>query len=143
SGKSEGIYVCRLNQLTGELKPYRSIKSINPSFLMTGEGGRHLFAVNEVAEFEGKPSGAVSAFSIDRATGHLTFLNQQSSRGADPCYLTLDRKGKFLMVANYTGGSLAVMPIQHGGSLGPATDVIKHQGSSIKEQQKGPHVHCV
>jgi 6-phosphogluconolactonase len=143
SGKSEGIYVCRLNPLTGELEPYSSIKSINPSFLVTAPESRYLFAVNEVSEFEGKPSGAVSAFAVNTATGNLRFLNQQPSLGADPCYLTLDRKRKFLMVANYTGGSLALMPIQPGGSLGPATNVIKHQGASIKEQQTGPHVHCV
>jgi 6-phosphogluconolactonase len=70
-------------------------------------------------------------------------LNQQPSLGADPCHLTIDRKRKNLLVANYTGGSVAVLPIRRDGSLGPASDVKQHEGSSIKEQQKGPHAHCV
>jgi 6-phosphogluconolactonase len=143
SGKSEGIYYCRMNEMTGELKRYGSIKSANPSFITTDPGRQYLYAVNEVGEIGGKPSGAVSAFSINEATGNLTFLNQQPSLGADPCHLTLDHKRKFLLVANYTGGSLSVIPILGDGSLGAATDVVQHHGASIREQQKAPHAHCV
>jgi 6-phosphogluconolactonase len=143
SGKSEGIYIYRMDPSTGELKRFNAIKSINPSFLTIDRSRRYLYAVNEVADFGAKPSGAVSAFSIDSATGNLRFLSQQSSLGADPCHLTLDRRGKFLLVANYTGGSLSVLPILHDGSLGSATDFVQHAGSSIKEQQKGPHAHCI
>lgn len=143
SGKSEGIYVYRMNSVSGELVHFNSFKSINPSFLTIDKNERYLYAVNEVSEFEGKPGGAVSAFAIDPATGNLKFLNQQPSLGADPCYLTVDRKSKNLLVANYTGGSVAVLPIQDDGRLRPGIDLKQHAGSSVKEQQKGPHAHCI
>jgi len=143
SGNSEGIYVYRVDQASGELKRFTSIKSVNPSFLAIDRSRRYLYAVNEVPEFAGQSSGAVSAFAIDSRTGNLRFLNQQASLGADPCHLTVDRNRKFLLVANYTGGNLAVLPIQRDGILGPATSFVQHEGSSIKEQQKGPHAHCI
>jgi 6-phosphogluconolactonase len=143
SGKSEGIYVYRMNRISGELTQLSSIKSTNPSFLAIDRSRRYLYAVNEVPEFGGKPGGAVSAFAIDSSSGNLSFLNQQPSLGADPCYLTVDRKRKNLLVANYTGGNVSVLSIQQDGSLGPATDVKQHEGSSTKEQQKAPHAHCI
>ncbi|MGI9168080.1 MAG: lactonase family protein [Pyrinomonadaceae bacterium] len=143
SGKSEGIYIYRMDRDTGELVRFNSIKAVNPSFLTIDQSRRNLYAVNEVGEFAGQSSGAVSAFAIDSRTGNLTFLNQQASLGADPCYLTVDRYRKFLLVANYTGGNLSVLPIQRDGMLGPATNFVQHEGSSIKDQQKGPHAHCI
>jgi 6-phosphogluconolactonase len=143
SGKSEGIYLYRMDAVSGELKRINAFKSVNPSFLTIDRRKRYLYAVNEVNEFEGKPSGAVSAFAIEPATGNLRFLNQQASVGADPCYLTIDRQRKRLLVANYTGGNVVVLPIQPDGSLAVATDVDQHEGSGPKEQQKGPHAHCV
>jgi 6-phosphogluconolactonase len=144
SGKSEGIYVYRMNLETGELKRLDSIKAVNPSFVTISGDRNHLYAVNEVTEFAGKSSGAVSAFSIDSTTGKLSFLNQQASMGADPCHVIIDRTGRFAVVANYTGGNISVFPIQRDGSLGPATQVVQHHGSSInKEHQEGPHAHCV
>jgi len=143
SGKSDGIYVYRMDRVSGELKRFNSVQAVNPSFLAIDRNKRYLYAVNEVPEFGGKPGGAVSAFAIDSATGNLRLLNQQPSLGADPCHLTVDRKRKSLLVANYTGGNVAVLPIQRDGSLGPATDLEQHEGSSTKEQQKGPHAHCI
>jgi 6-phosphogluconolactonase len=142
SGPSEGIYVYRMNTDTGELKKVSSIKSANPSFLALDRSRRFLYAVNELSEFEGRTGGAVSAFAID-STGNLGFLNQQASMGADPCHLTVDRKRSSLLVANYTGGNVAVLPILKNGTLGPATDVKQHEGAGPKEQQKGPHAHCI
>lgn len=146
SGKSEGIYIYRMNLETGELKPFDSIKAVNPSFLTINSvngSRRYLYAVNEVTEFAGKSSGAVSAFSIDPTTGILKFLNQQASMGADPCHVIVDQTGRFVLVANYTGGNVSVFPIQPDSSLGPATDLVQHHGSSIKEHQEGPHAHCI
>ena len=137
SGKSEGVYVYRMDQLTGELKRVGSVRSENPSFLTIDPGRRFLYAVNE------KPEGLVSAFRIDQKTGELTFVNQQSSQGADPCHLSVESGGKSVLVANYTSGTLAVLPIQRGGSLGTAIDVKQHDGSGPREQQKGPHAHCI
>ncbi len=143
SGKSEGIYHCLMNSKTGELNCISSLKAENPSFLAIDRKRRYLYAVNELKEFSGKPSGGVSAFNIDAKTRKLTLVNQQPSLGADPCHLAVDRTGKFLVVANYTGGNISVLPIQSDGSLGVATDVIHHHGTGIKEQQDGPHPHCV
>jgi 6-phosphogluconolactonase len=143
SGKSQGIYVYRMDRTRGELKGFSSIHSVNPSFLAIDRKRRYLYAVNEVNEFDGKPGGAVSAFEINSTNGTLRLLNQQPSLGADPCHLTVDRKRKNLLVANYTGGSVAVLPIQRDGRLGAARDLKQHEGSGIKEQQKGPHAHCV
>lgn len=142
SGKSEGIYVYRMNSDTGQLKMFSSIKSENPSFLTLDRSRRFLYAVNEVNSFDGKPSGAVSAYTID-STGSLKFLNQQPSMGADPCHLTVDRKRTSLLVANYTGGNVALLPILKNGTLGPASDVRQHEGSGPKKQQNGPHAHCI
>lgn len=147
SGQSEGIYTYVMNVDTGELKRTGSTKAVNPSFLALHAGSgmrRYLYAVNEVNDFAGKSSGAVSAFSIDSTTGSLNFLNQQASMGADPCHVIVDRTGRFAIVANYSGGSVSVLPIQRNGNLGPASDVVQHHGSSVnKERQEGPHAHCV
>ena len=142
STTSEGIYVYRMNSDTGELKKISSIKSDNPSFLTIDRSKKFLYAVNELKEFEGKPSGAVSAYAIE-SSASLRFLNQQPSMGSDPCHLTVDRKRSSLLVANYTGGNLALLPILKNGTLGPASDVKQHEGSGPKEQQKGPHAHCI
>jgi 6-phosphogluconolactonase len=142
SSTSEGIYTYRMNSETGQLTKFSSIKSENPSFLTLDRSKRFLYAVNEVQQFDGKPSGAVSAYAID-PNGKLEFLNQQPSMGADPCHLTVDRKRTSLLVANYTGGNVALLPILKNGTLGPATDVKQHEGSGPKEQQKGPHAHCI
>ncbi len=143
SGQSQGIYIYRMNPATGQLRRFDSIKSVNPSFLTIDRRRRYLYAVNEVADFGGKPSGAVSAYAIDSTTGGLKFLNQQPSMGADPCHVIVDRSGRFALIANYTGGIVSVLPIQRDGRLEPAAQAIQHHGSSVMEQQKGPHPHCV
>ena len=143
SGKSEGIYVYRMDHATGALTRFSSVKSVNPSFLTIDRSKRYLYAVNEVGEYAGKPGGAVSAFAIDPATGNLRLLNEQATQGADPCHLSLDSRKRALLVANYTGGSVTVLPVRTDGTLGMAIDVKQHEGSSVKEQQKGPHAHCV
>ncbi len=143
SGKSEGIYIYRMNMDTGELRHFNTIKAVNPSFLAIDGKKRYLYAVNEVSEFAGARSGAVSAYAIDK-TGNLKFLNQQPSMGGDPCHLILDGTSRFVLVANYTGGNVSVLPVKDDGSLGPATDVAQHKGSSVnRERQEGPHAHCI
>jgi len=116
----------------------------NPSFFEVDLKRRLLFAANEVNQFEGRPTGAVSAFSIDPATGRLTLLNQRPSMGTGPCHVVLDNENRNLLVANYGGGSVAVLPVGPDGQLGAATDVVQHTGRSIDPvRQKGPHAHCV
>src|SRR5215471_950841 len=145
SGKSEGIYVFKLNTSTGQLVYSNTIKGvIDPSFLVVDGTGRFLYSVNEVNEFGGKPTGAVSAFSRDQKTGNLVLLNQRASHGGSPCYVIVDAAGRYLLVANYTGGNVSVFPILPDGSLGEASDEVQHQGSGPnKERQEAPHAHCV
>jgi 6-phosphogluconolactonase len=143
SGKSEGIYGYHVGYgMASGLNRFTSSKSVNPSYLAIDKSKTYLYAVNEVGEYAGKPGGGVSAFKIGEK-GNLRFLNEQATLGADPCYLTIDRQKKNLLVANYTGGSVTVLPIRSDGTLNVATDVKQHEGSGPKEQQKGPHAHCV
>jgi 6-phosphogluconolactonase len=145
SGKSEGIYLYRLNLRSGELKHVATTKGVkDPSYLALAPSRRYLYAVNEVEEFAGKKSGALSAFSVDQRTGELRLLNQQPSLGGAPCYVVVDQTGRFVLVANYVGGNVAVIPVNSDGSLGEATDVKQDLGSSINtERQEGPHAHCI
>jgi 6-phosphogluconolactonase len=116
----------------------------NPSFLAIRPGGDVLYAVNEVTEHGGKASGAVSAFSIDRATGALRRLGEQPSEGGAPCHVSVDRGGRAVLVANYAGGNVALLPIQAGGALTPATHVAQHRGSGPDEaRQTSAHAHCI
>jgi 6-phosphogluconolactonase len=141
---SEGIYICRLDLSSGKLRRADVAKGVvNPSFLAIDRRRQFLYAVNEVTTFGGKPSGAVSSFSIDQKTGALKFLNQRSSSGSGPCHLTIDGSGKFVLVANYDAGSIAVLPLR-AGTLGAPADMVQHHGSSINpERQEGPHAHGV
>ena len=143
SGKSEGIYGYHMDAGTGALTRFTSIMSVNPSFLTIDRSKRFLYAVNEMGEFLEKPGGAVSAFAIDPVTGNLRLLNQQATHGADPCHLSVDSRKRTLLVANYTGGNVSVFPLRSDGTLGMVAEVKQHEGSGPKEQQKGPHAHCV
>lgn len=143
-GKSEGIYRCRFNLGSGKLAVESTTNGVtNPSFLALDRIQGRLFCVGETSEFQGRPGGSVSAFALDPETSDLGFLNSRSTGGADPCYLTVDSAGRFVLVANYTGGSLAVLPIGNDGRLGEATDLVQHKGSSVKARQQGPHAHSV
>ena len=145
TGKSEGIYLYRMSLSSGELKHVTTTRGVvNPSFLTLDPERRYLYAVNEVTDFAGKPGGAVSAFAINRKTGKLQFLNQQPSLGGAPCYVTVDRTDRFLLVANYGGGNVSVFSIERDGKLGGVTDVDQHQGSSVDpDRQTGPHAHSI
>jgi 6-phosphogluconolactonase len=143
--KSKGIYVTRMNPATGELTaPELAAETPSPSFLAVHPSRNLLYSVNEVNTFQGKPAGAVTAFSIDRATGKLTLLNQQSSVGGGPAHLIVDKEGRNVLVANYGGGSVAVLPIDADGRLKPSSSFVQHTGSSVNaSRQKEPHAHSV
>src|SRR5262249_14694101 len=111
--KSKGIYRCEIDLKTGELsKPELAAEVKSPSFLAIHPTTKFLYAVGEVDQFAGKNTGAVSAFSLDAATGELKLLNQQSAGGPGPCHVVVDRVGKNVLVANYSGGSCACLPVR-------------------------------
>jgi 6-phosphogluconolactonase len=141
--KSQGIYVSHLDPTTGLLTAPELAGAVSsPSFVAIHPSHQFLYAVNEVSTFQGKKAGAVTAFAIEPRTGKLTLLNQQSSGGSGPCHLNVDRTGRNVLVANYGGGSCAVLPIDQDGRIGAATTFIQHRGSSMdKRRQEGPHAH--
>ncbi|MGE5672483.1 MAG: lactonase family protein [Mycobacterium leprae] len=135
---SEGIYAYRLDEATGALSGLSITPSENPSYLAIHPNGRYLYAANELAE------GTVTAYAVDSPSGRLSQLNQASTHGHSPCYLCVDPTGHHLLVTNYFGGNVVVLPIQADGSLGAATAVVQHQGVGPNpERQEAPHPHSV
>jgi 6-phosphogluconolactonase len=148
--ESKGIYAYRFDSASAELTSLGlAAETTNPSFLAIDPGHRFLYAVNEVAKYKDANSGALSAFAIDsqkgdRQTGKLQLLNAVASRGADPCYIAFDKTGKYALVANYSGGSVAVFPVQADGHIGEASAFVQHAGSGVnRERQEGPHAHWI
>jgi 6-phosphogluconolactonase len=140
---SQGIHHGWLDLDTGKLRVEGVTPAIEPSFLAV-DSSRHLYAANEGDVFVGKKSGAVTAFSIDGKSDELRQINQRTSEGSGPCHVALDNNGKFLLVANYGSGSVAVLPIQKDGRLDQPSAVVEHKGSSVNPQrQEGPHAHSI
>jgi 6-phosphogluconolactonase len=142
-GQAEGIGSCRFEG--GTIGPVRLLAPTrNPSFVVLSPDGSRLYAVNETVEFEDQPGGGVTAFARDPRSGELTRLNSRPSAGVEPAHLELDPTGRFLLVANYRSGSVAVFALEADGSLGPMTDHDQHSGSSIDPvRQTGPHAHMI
>jgi 6-phosphogluconolactonase len=139
-----GMHIYRFDPATGDLDLVGKEPADNPAFLAIHPNKRYLYAVNEVGEFQGEPTGAVSAYEIDPDTGELSFLNQQISHGKSPCFVTVDQEGEHVYLANYASGTAAVYPIQEDGSLGEASDVVQHEGSGPNSnRQQGPHAHSI
>lgn len=125
----EGIYLVDVDTATGMLSNVRLVaKTPSPSWISLSPDGKYLYAGNEIGNFNGGKSGSVSAFAVDKSSGKLTFLNAVSSEGAGPAYVAVHPSGKYVLSANYAGGSLTVLPVKPDGSLGAATDVIHPTG---------------
>jgi 6-phosphogluconolactonase len=145
-GGSKGIYAYRYDAESGKLSPLGlAAETASPSFLAVAPGHKFLYAVNETHDYKGQSSGAVTAFAIDETTGKLSKLNEVASRGADPCYISLDRSGKYVLVANYNGGNVAAFPISPDGRIGEASSVIQDEGAigPNKERQEKAHAHWI
>lgn len=143
-GREEGIFWFQFDPQTGKLTREGAARAVNPAFMTLSADGRFLYAVNEVGQFKGEPGGGVSAFAVEPHSGQLTFVNSQHSFGESPCYLSLDRTGKWVLVANYFGGSVAVYPVAADGSLGSKSDFIQHHGhGSNPERQEKAHAHSI
>lgn len=129
-GNGRGIHLFKVDRETGALSPHGLFEmGTSPSCLALNAAGTRMYSANETDRFEGGASGSVSAFAIDPSDGKLTLLNTVGSGGAGPTYVSVHPSGRFVLVANYFGGSVAVLPILPDGKLGPASDVKKDAGT--------------
>jgi len=128
-GRGQGIYLFEMDSATGALTQRKVFANPrNPSWLALSPSKTHLYSGDEIQRYQGKASGAVSSYAIDGATGDLTLLNTVSSEGSQPAYISVHPSGRYVLVANYGGGTVTVLPIRPNGELGPATDVHHDQG---------------
>ncbi|MFS3134476.1 lactonase family protein [Gluconacetobacter sacchari] len=157
AGNGQGIALFEMNRTSGVLAPISTFMDIaSPSFITLSADSRFLYALSEIDDFNGKPDGSVTAFSVDHLSGELTRLNVVSSGGAVPAHLSVHHSGRYVLVANYVGGSVGVLPIRPDGSLGEPTDIVRNSGPRMPERAEdnppgnfavsdhsGPHVHMV
>lgn len=148
--ESKGIYVFGFNSESGKLEPMGLAGEVkSPSFLAIAPSRKYLYCVSEAPVGTATPAkpatGGVSSFSIDKDTGKLTLLNQESSEGSGPCHVSLDHTGKTLLVANYGSGHVASLPVKDDGSLAKAATVYQHEPASKAnpKRQEGPHAHSI
>ncbi|HUE14051.1 MAG TPA: lactonase family protein [Planctomycetaceae bacterium] len=142
---NQGIFVAELDLASGVVSPPRlAARTTNPSFLAFDPSHKFLYAVAEVSMLGGKRTGGVIAFAVDGPTGRLTRLNEEPSHGAGPCHLVVDKTGKNVLVANYEGGTAAVLPILDGGRLKSASSWVTHHGKGPNpERQEQAHAHSI
>jgi 6-phosphogluconolactonase len=136
--KSDGIYIYEINLDSMIFSLISSVNTSNPSFLAIHPDKKHLYCVNE------NSNGTVSSFNIDPDNFHLTLINQISSRGNAPCYISIDKTGKFVMVANYNSGNYALYKVNVDGKLSDALDIVQDKGKGPNNsRQEGPHAHKI
>ncbi|MGV3502944.1 MAG: lactonase family protein [Adhaeribacter sp.] len=141
---AKGIYGLQLNPHTGALRQKLAMPGgANPSFLVLDAERRNLYAINAINNFEGAKMGAVSTFSVNQQNGDLTLVSQHGTMGANPCYVSIDQEKRFLYVANYGGGNVALFPIQTTGEVGPARDMAQHIGKGPHKNQDQARAHCI
>ena len=129
-GNGRGIHVFQVNRATGAMTPTGMVAmGTSPSCLVLNAAGTRLYSANETDRVGDGKEGTVSAFAIDRADGQLTLLNAVRSGGAGPTYVSIHPSGKYVLVANYFGGSVAVLPILPDGRLGDPTDIKRDAGT--------------
>lgn len=143
--ENEGIYVYKFDATKGDLKYVATVKGIeNPSYLAIDAKRNILVAVNEVEEYKGEKAGAVTSFSINPLNGQLEQINQVSSKGGSPCYVSINKSGEYAFVANYSGGNIAVLPISSTGELVSYSDLKQHAGTGpITDRQEKAHAHSI
>lgn len=144
AGSSGSIHTLRFDHATGELTRVTQMTGIsNPFFLTVTHDGRFLYAIDS-ARFGDDENEFIAACRIDATTGQLTLLNRQSAMGRTSCYLDVDATSKTVVVANYSSGDVAALPVRPDGSLDAARSFIRHTGSSIHAtRQKKPFAHCI
>jgi 6-phosphogluconolactonase len=144
-GPGRGISVAHFDSVSGALtKPELVVEAAAPAFFVLHPDGRHLYTCNSNDFANGWTGETISAYVIDPRSGGLTLLNRQSSGGADPSYVNLDAASRHVLVASYTGGSVAVLAIRPDGSLGKRTAFMQHTGSSVNPtRQTKPYAHSI
>ncbi|MDR2445694.1 MAG: lactonase family protein [Treponema sp.] len=143
-GRSTGIYSFLFDSDAGEARDLHiAAEAVNPEFLVLSASKKFLYATNEINEFQGKPTGAVSAFAVGGARGEkLSFINHVSSMGKSPCHIALDNSGTYAVVSNYLEGSATVFPIHADGSAGECIQIVQFTGNGPnKERQEASHGH--
>ena len=129
AGPGKGFSLAHFDTATGALsKPEFLLEAPAPAYFIIAPDGKHLYTCNS--------TGFVSAYAIDRATAHLTLLNQVPSGGGDPSYISLDRTARYVFVANYAGGNIAAWKLEPDGSIGARTAFVQHTGSGVNPQRQ-------
>jgi len=144
AGEKGAIHAFRFDSKTGTLKPqHRTTDVQHPFFLVISPDGRFLYSI-DTEKFGGKEDEFVAAYAIEAHSGKLTRLNKQTAKGSASCYLDIDSTGKTVVLANYSTGSVAALPVKTDGSLGEATSFVQHEGSSVNpKRQKAPYAHSI
>lgn len=144
SGESKGIYLCEFDSEKGEIILKETFSGVdNPSFLKVSPDKKYLYVVSRAPQKIESTGGYVQAYEIGKNSS-IQFLNKQLSHGADPCHVDVSPDGKFVAIANYSGGTTALYPVDENGSLKPASSVIVNEGSSMNEsRQTKPHAHSI
>ena len=137
SGTSRGIYVYKFDEETGTGEYVSETKAVNPSYLAISADERYVYAASE------NDNAEAYAFSFDKEVGKLKLLNVQPINGSAPCYISTDRAGHFVVTANYTGGSVSVLPLSADGSVLPVVNVFEFEGTGLDaNRQDKPYLHC-
>ena len=141
----EGISIYKFDAIDGDLKYITTAKNVkNPSYLAINAKKNLLVAVNEIGDYNGGKSASVTSFRIDKSNGHLQKINEVSSGGGSPCYISINKAASYAYVANYSGGNVSMIPIQPNGKLLDYSDLVQHAGSgAVEGRQKGPHAHAI
>ncbi len=144
AGEKGAIHAYSLDLDTGKLKlVQRTTDAPNPFYLALSPSQKFLYAIH-AKSFGGKEHEQVAAYELVGRTGQLKLLNRQSALGSAACYLDVDATGKTVLVANYTTGSVAALPVKDDGSLGESASFMQHVGGSVDPaRQKEPHAHCI
>ena len=136
-----GIYMYEFNTKSGALEKLCAVDNItNPSYITLSPSGQYLYACTDTRMPD---SGSVTAFKINRKNGTLTFINRQESGGDNPVYLSVHKNGKWLINANYSGGSVSAFALNADGSIQPYAQTMSFAGKSIRaDRQEKPHIHA-